>query len=200
MTAGTEPRLLERILTGDPAAQRAFFDRHSEAVRAYVRRSLARTEQDADEITVETFYRAFRGISTFVGRSSVRTWLLGIARRAAADSLRTRRMSGRPATVRAGSLEEEAEVERGVRDREGGADPLAGLLRTERCGRILDHLEGLEPAHREVIVLRLFTELSTRETAEVMGRSEDAVKMLLSRATARLARRIMADPYFRGGG
>ena len=43
----------------------------------------------ADDLTQETFLRAFRALSGFEGRSSVRTWLLGIARRTCADHLRT---------------------------------------------------------------------------------------------------------------
>jgi RNA polymerase sigma-70 factor (ECF subfamily) len=42
----------------------------------------------ADDLTQETFLRAFRALPGFEGRSSVRTWLLGIARRACADHLR----------------------------------------------------------------------------------------------------------------
>ena len=43
----------------------------------------------ADDLTQETYLRAFRALPGFEGRSSVRTWLLGIARRACADHLRT---------------------------------------------------------------------------------------------------------------
>jgi RNA polymerase sigma-70 factor, ECF subfamily len=42
----------------------------------------------ADDLTQETYLRAFRALPTFEGRSSVRTWLLGIARRVCADHLR----------------------------------------------------------------------------------------------------------------
>src|SRR5690348_17189562 len=42
----------------------------------------------ADDLTQETFLRAFRALPAFEGRSSVRTWLLGIARRTCADHLR----------------------------------------------------------------------------------------------------------------
>src|SRR3954462_1782976 len=43
----------------------------------------------ADDLTQETYLRAFRALGTFEGRSSVRTWLLGIARRVCADHVRT---------------------------------------------------------------------------------------------------------------
>ncbi len=43
----------------------------------------------ADDLTQETYLRAFRALPSFAGRSSARTWLLGIARRTCADHLRT---------------------------------------------------------------------------------------------------------------
>jgi RNA polymerase sigma-70 factor (ECF subfamily) len=43
----------------------------------------------ADDLTQETYLRAFKALPAFEGRSSVRTWLLGIARRACADHLRS---------------------------------------------------------------------------------------------------------------
>src|SRR5947209_16447884 len=47
----------------------------------------------ADDLTQETYLRAFAALARFEGRSSVRTWLLAIARRVCADAVRTRRRS-----------------------------------------------------------------------------------------------------------
>lgn len=49
---------------------------------------LADDTQAADDLTQDTFLRALRGLHRFEGRSSARTWLLAIARRAVVDSLR----------------------------------------------------------------------------------------------------------------
>jgi len=53
----------------------------------------------ADDLTQETYLRAFRGLDDFAGRSSARTWLLAIARHVCADHIRTvqrrRRLEGR---------------------------------------------------------------------------------------------------------
>ncbi|WP_431907560.1 sigma-70 family RNA polymerase sigma factor [Micromonospora carbonacea] len=71
---------------GDPAAQAAFV----RATQAEVWRfAAALVDPDtADDLTQETYLRAFRALPAFAGRSSARTWLLGIARRACADHLR----------------------------------------------------------------------------------------------------------------
>ncbi|GAA4565281.1 sigma-70 family RNA polymerase sigma factor [Micromonospora coerulea] len=72
---------------GDPVAQAAFV----RSTQAEVWRFAAALidPDSADDLTQETYLRAFRALPGFEGRSSARTWLLGIARRACADHLRT---------------------------------------------------------------------------------------------------------------
>lgn len=71
---------------GDAAAQTAFV----RACQTEVWRFAAALVDPgaADDLTQETFLRAFKALPSFEGRSSVRTWLLGIARRTCADHLR----------------------------------------------------------------------------------------------------------------
>ncbi|GGK16020.1 RNA polymerase sigma factor [Pilimelia terevasa] len=71
---------------GDPVAQAAFV----RATQAEVWRFVAALIDPgaADDLTQETYLRAFRALPDFAGRSTARTWLLGIARRTCADHLR----------------------------------------------------------------------------------------------------------------
>ncbi|MEU4471312.1 sigma-70 family RNA polymerase sigma factor [Micromonospora sp. NPDC023888] len=72
---------------GDPSAQAAFVRLTQIEVWRF---AAALVDPDsADDLTQETYLRAFRALPAFEGRSSARTWLLGIARRACADHLRT---------------------------------------------------------------------------------------------------------------
>jgi RNA polymerase sigma-70 factor (ECF subfamily) len=86
--------------SGDSAAQAAFV----RATQAEVWRFVAALVdvEAADDLTQETYLRAFRALPQFEARSSVRTWLLGIARRTCADHLRgvirRRRLEARLAT------------------------------------------------------------------------------------------------------
>jgi RNA polymerase sigma-70 factor (ECF subfamily) len=75
-----------RARLGDPVAQAAFV----RATQAEVWRFTAALIDpgQADDLTQDTFLRAFRALPDFEGRSTVRTWLLGIARRVCADHLR----------------------------------------------------------------------------------------------------------------
>src|SRR2546428_8459176 len=71
---------------GDPGAEAAFV----RSTQAEVWRFVAALVDpgSADDLTQETYLRAFRALHRFEGRSSVRTWLLGIAKRTCADHLR----------------------------------------------------------------------------------------------------------------
>lgn len=86
--------------SGDPAAQAALVRATQEEVWRFVA-ALVDVEA-ADDLTQETYLRAFRALPQFEARSSVRTWLLGIARRTCADHLRgvvrRRRLEARLAT------------------------------------------------------------------------------------------------------
>ncbi|PYC67572.1 RNA polymerase subunit sigma [Micromonospora arborensis] len=88
--AATRDPATEWALTardGDPTAQAAFVRLTQVEVWRF---AAALVDPDsADDLTQETYLRAFRALPAFEGRSSARTWLLGIARRACADHLRT---------------------------------------------------------------------------------------------------------------
>ena len=76
-----------RARAGDPAAEAAFVRATQASVWRFVAALVG--PASADDLTQDTFLRAFRALPGFAGRSSARTWLLGIARRACADHLRT---------------------------------------------------------------------------------------------------------------
>ncbi|MFI1192443.1 sigma-70 family RNA polymerase sigma factor [Micromonospora sp. NPDC020750] len=133
---------------GDPVAQAAFV----RATQAEVWRfAAALVDRDsADDLTQETYLRAFRALPGFEGRSSARTWLLGIARRACADHLRTvvrrRRLAER--------LVGHAHADRPYPDPAGqlGATDLVRRLPAERRGAfVLTQLLGLSYAEAAAV-------------------------------------------------
>jgi RNA polymerase sigma-70 factor (ECF subfamily) len=132
-----------RARTGDAGAQAAFV----RATQAEVWRFTAALVDPgaADDLTQETFLRAFKALPGFRGSSSVRTWLLGIARRACADHLRTvvrrRRLDAR--------LAQQAWTDVPHPDpalRLGTADLLARLPEERRIAFVLTQVLGLSYA------------------------------------------------------
>ncbi|GIF19053.1 RNA polymerase sigma factor [Paractinoplanes tereljensis] len=128
---------------GDPAAQAALV----RATQAEVWRFTAALVDPgvADDLTQETFLRAFKALPSFEGRSSVRTWLLGIARRTCADHLRAvvrrRRLDAK--------LAEQARTDLPVPEpahRLSTADLLSGLSDERRTAFVLTQVLGLSYA------------------------------------------------------
>ena len=125
----------------------------------------------ADDLTQETYLRAFGSLHRFEGRSSVRTWLLAIARRVCADAVRTRRRR-RLTMVRDDDL---AEV-----PAPGGPDPVG-----ESAG-VADLLARMDPDRREAFVLTQLLGLSYAEAAEVAGCAVGTIRSRVARGRADL--------------
>jgi RNA polymerase sigma-70 factor (ECF subfamily) len=133
---------------GSPAAQSAFV----RATQSEVWRFTAALVDPgaADDLTQETYLRAFKALPGFEGRSSARTWLLGIARRTCADHLRAvvrrRRLDAR--------LASEACTDLPVPDpahRLSTADLLAGLSEERRTAFVLTQVLGLSYAEAAAV-------------------------------------------------
>jgi RNA polymerase sigma-70 factor, ECF subfamily len=129
-----------RARAGDAGAQAAFV----RATQAEVWRFTAALVDPgaADDLTQETYLRAFRALPAFEGRSSVRTWLLGIARRTCADHLRAvvrrRRLDARLA-AQAWTETPQADLAQ----RFGTTDLLSRLGEERRIAFVLTQVMGL---------------------------------------------------------
>lgn len=139
--------------SGDPVAQAAFV----RATQAEVwRLAAALVDPDsADDVTQETYLRAFRALPAFEGRSSARTWLLGITRRACADHLRSvvrrRRLRSRLAAHPEPERSVMAAAEPDPAQRFDTADLLRRLPADRRGAFVLTQLLGLSYAEAAVV-------------------------------------------------
>jgi len=125
--------------------------------------------QSADDLTQETYLRAFGSLHRFEGRSSVRTWLLSIARRVCADAVRSRRR--RRVTL----VGDDAALE-SLGPGPGRAD------RTAEGVAVTDLLARLDADRREAFVLTQLLGLSYAEAAEVAGCPIGTVRSRVARA------------------
>ena len=133
----------------------------------------------ADDLAQETYLRAFGSLHRFEGRSSVRTWLLAIARRVCADAVRSRRR--RRLTL----VRDDAELEALAPD--DGADRLAE-------GRaVTDLLLRLDADRREAFVLTQLLGLPYAEAALVVGCPVGTIRSRVARARADLVAALETD-------
>jgi RNA polymerase sigma-70 factor (ECF subfamily) len=160
-----------RAGTGDPVAQSAFV----RATQAQVWRFVAALVDpgSADDLTQDTYLRAFRALPAFEGRSSVRTWLLGIARRACADHLR--------AVIRRRRLD--ARLARQAYTDVPHPDPAHRLGAT-------DLLDRLSEERRSAFVLTQVLGLSYAEAAAVEDVPVGTIRSRVARARDELVRAV----------
>jgi RNA polymerase sigma-70 factor (ECF subfamily) len=126
----------------------------------------------ADDLTQETYLRAFGALHLFEGRSSVRTWLLAIARRVCADAVRSRRR--RRLTLVRDTTDLELLAPGGRGDAVGEAAAVSDLL------------SRLDADRREAFVLTQLLGLSYAEAAEVAGCPVGTIRSRVARARAEL--------------
>lgn len=143
--------------------------RHRTAVYRYAR-SRSASDDDAADLTALTFERAFVAYGRYrEAGGGVLAWLFRIARNAAIDEARHRRLAA----------EREPLVAQTSAD-----DPPDELARSETADEVRGLLALLPEPAREAVVLRYASGLTAREIAEVMGKSLAATEKLLSRAIA----------------
>lgn len=164
---GGDGRALETLLT----RVRDRLDRH---VRLRVGPHLREWIEPGD-ILQETFASALKSIGQFKGadEDAFLRWLKGIAEHVILMSARSHR-------CRHLLFMDTEEVAFGA------VSPSRGLRRAERFDRLKRALDSLSPEYREVIVLARLRGLKAKEIAERMGRSANAVALLLSRALTKL--------------
>lgn len=124
--------------------------------------------RSADDLTQETYLRAFQSLRRFAGRSSSRTWLLSIGRRVVVDQYRT--ASARPKI--SGHTDWEAAAERQA-PRGSGFEDLVELTLL---------LDALPQDRREVLILTQVLGLSYEEAAEVCGCPVGTIRSRVARA------------------
>lgn len=161
---------------GDVQNWEELFERYSPAVFGYLHR-MSGDRHLAEDLTSETFYRAMRSLDGFRGDSSLKTWLLRIARNLYLN--RKRR------DERSSSLDELEE--KGMTRAAGEPDPEAQMIREEESEAVRRALGALAEDDRSILLLAAEEELSCREIGDVLGISITAVKTRLFRARRRLA-------------
>lgn len=133
----------------------------------------------AEELTAETFYRAFLHIGRFRGVCKPETWLCQIAKNALRKELRRRKRNI--------SLETAAPLA-------DSRDPLGALLDRDQARALREKAETLPEPYREVFLLRAEGGLKFRQIADVYGKTESWAKVTFYRAKDKLIKEMEDEP------
>jgi RNA polymerase sigma-70 factor (ECF subfamily) len=180
-----EAGMIDRLRRGDGDAFETLVLTQGGRMLAVARR-LLRDEEEARDAVQEAFLSAFRSIEGFRGGCRLSTWLFRIVTNVAYMKLRS--ASRRP-VVSIEDLLPQFQAD-GHHVRQFQAVTTEGedrLIHAERVKRVRACIELLPLQYRTVITLRDITGLSTRETAEILELSDNAVKIRLHRARLALS-------------
>lgn len=164
------------IQADQPGAFETLYARYRIRLYNFIRRFVG-NQSFAEDIFQETFLRFYRERHRYELRVAVSTWLYTIARNLCLHEIekQSRRRTalanaGDVATVQASPIE----------------DPLSRLEATETADRIARAVALLPPGEREVLILARYAGLPHRQIADIVGKSEGAVRVALSRALTAL--------------
>ena len=154
------------------------FEQHYSDVFRYLR-GITGSEDLAEELTQETFYRAVKSLKSFRGDCDVRVWLCQIGKNLYYESLRKQRKES--------SLEELT----GNAEPESPDAPFESLLMDkEQALQIHRALHELREPYKEIFSLRVFGELSFREIAALFEKTEHWACVSYHRAKEMIRKRI----------
>lgn len=169
-----ERALIAAILRRDRKAAARFVADYSDAVYAFARRRLAPRADLIDDVVQEVFLAALSGLAGFQGESSLRTWLLGIARHKIDDVFRQR-----------------LRLADSIEDTDAVVDTSPAITLDDRIDAERDRVKAQRvlaqlPERYALMLLRRYWERRrTRDIAAELGATEKSVERTLARARAR---------------
>jgi len=154
--------------------------------------------QDAEDLAQTAFLRVYKNRKEYVPRAKFSTWLFTIVNNLAMNARRDRKRRPISASTNAeGSTSSGMQpIERLIPSR-SGATPSRVLAKVELSDLVRAAVEQLSDEQRTAVVLNKFEDMSYRDIAAVLGKSEMAVKSLLSRA--RCALKEVLEPHLGKG-
>ena len=154
------------------------YELHVDAIYRFILRLLG-NPTDAEDMTAETFLRAYQNWSELLDPASVRAWLFRIAYNGCIDLIRQHQ---RYRTIPLDTTTVDETTQAFTSPVASTETPLKELIRSESAEFLQEALLQLRPIDRTVLVLGELEDTPNREIAEIVQRSETAVKSLRQRA------------------
>ena len=139
-----------------------------------------KNENDAEDIAIQTFSKAFDKIDSFDKKYKFKTWLITISKNVHIDLIRKKNASISIETTK----EQEDEVYAVIDE---NPTPEDKIIREQNLAKLLRDIKQLKPKYQEVINLRYFQELSYKEISKQINEPINNVKVKLLRAKKLLA-------------
>jgi RNA polymerase sigma-70 factor (ECF subfamily) len=169
----SDHELLEGLRAGSEPHFTALYDRYFQRIYAFVH-SRIRNHADAEEIVQETFVTVFKSIENYRGQASLLSWIFGIAKNLANNSIRRRKTH----ETKLGEVPRET---LGPRPGLMSGTPEENLHLRRFTETVRSQLSGVSEWQAEIFAMRHFENLSIPEIARRTDRTSDAIRSSLYR-------------------
>ncbi|WP_299437793.1 RNA polymerase sigma factor [uncultured Aquimarina sp.] len=166
---------IQQVLEGEANAFSTLVERYQNLVYTVVYRMI-RNKEEAEEVAQDTFIKAYKSLSNYRGEAKFSTWLYTIAYRKSLDAIKKNKRF-----VSTELIEEISEGEVGIVD-----NALSYLQDKERKQIISDSILKLPEEEAAIVTLYYFEEKSVKEIKEIVGLTEDNIKIKLYRSRKKL--------------
>ncbi len=171
-------KLVQRAIKGDQQAYALLMDRYRDSIY-FLLLKMVNNKDDADDLTIEAFGKAFKNLKQYTPNFAFSTWLFKIASNNCIDFIRRKKK-------RTLSIDRRQESEDGMETtihlKSDMLDPEEKFVKKQKIKMLHEIVKKLKPRYRELVELRYFQELSYEEIAQKLDIPLGTVKAQLFRA------------------
>ncbi|MCH1624593.1 RNA polymerase sigma factor [Ferdinandcohnia quinoae] len=158
-----------------------WYEQYSDSLFKYIC-MMTRDYQEAQDLTQETFIKAYNKYEFFEGRANVKTWLFSIAHNVTVDFLRKRKPL-RMIEVLFQAMKDHSPLPEDI------------IEMNDSIRELYKALGNMKASYREVIILRKIKEFSIQETSQILNWPESKVKITLHRALPVLEQQLKKEGF-----
>jgi len=170
-------KYIEKAVLGDQIAFTFLLDTYWNEVYNFMLQRVE-NENDAEDVTIETFVKAFDKIATYNPEFQFNTWLIAIAKNVHIDMLRKKKTTIFVTTTNNSAAYTIADTSPSMED---------VLITEQNLSRLLQFIKKLKPSYQEIIQMRYFQEMSYQEIAADLNEPLNNIKIKILRAKKLLA-------------
>lgn len=170
---------IQKAKEGDQMSFKYLLDTYWAYVFYYQLKNIS-NENDAEDVTIQTFSKAFDKINTYNDNYKFGTWLISISKNVYIDYIRKRKI-----TINASTHSSDIEEVKQIVD--DALSPEDKIIKEQNLEKLLKDIKQLKPKYQEVIQLRFFQELSYKEISQKLNDPINNIKVKLLRAKKLLA-------------
>jgi RNA polymerase sigma-70 factor (ECF subfamily) len=188
MPKETDQELVRKALNKDQKAYSRLLSRYRDNIFYYILKMIG-DKTHTDDLTLETFDKAFQNLDKYDEQYAFSTWLYRIAKNCTIDFVRKRKLNS--LHINYGS-DEESSINEDILY-SGTPNPEENMIRQQEELRLMKYIESMKPKYRKLIELRYIKEYAYEEIADELNIPLGTVKVQLFRARNILAEMLLSS-------